>query len=393
MNNNDDFDSKPNDDHFGEDTVVLADKDNDMSNDNIDTDTNIDLNLSIGQTLRQLREKKSLKIEQLADNLRLDVSTIEHLEKDEYKRLPPAIFVQGYIRSYAKFVGAEPEHLIRQYYQQEGNAPNLQYAAPQGIRGSADHEVMNSERRNKKKSGSSSFSSFLLLLLLILGAAYLWQQNYINKEMFSFLQPTEDDGNINVITDPGLAPPNLPNGSLDTAVLEPNLSNSDDNSSYIPPQEDAGEDNPAMDAENTTDNVTDAPENTEAVVLNAEEENTAITATENTDNALESNVEASSEPSDDTENAEVAEVAIAPPVDKLDISFSGASWTEVYDATGKRLYYRTSIKGSSESFTGTPPFKVRMGKPEVTNIQYLGEEMNLKRYNGRVTTIKIGQEQ
>ncbi len=395
MNNNDDFDTLPNDDSPEvSDKDTLAAKENDTGYDAIDPD----LNLSVGQTLAQLRENKNLQIEQVADNLRLDITTVENLEKDNYERLPPAIFIQGYIRCYAKLLDIDPEQLIRQYYEQEGNAPDLQYAAPQNIQSNADRTALNEERK-KKKGGSSALSSLALLLLFIAGAVVLWQQGYINKDLFnfSFLQSESEDNTIRVITDPGLAPPNLPNtdGTL-AAPIAPDLSASSESTTYTPPQEENDEESTATTLEaETADNNNDATTETETTdnpTLTPATETETASNEENTDTNAATATEENTTTTE-TEEAPVVVEAPKPPVDKLEVSFSGASWTEVHDAAGKRLYYRTSKAGTSHSFSGVPPFKLKMGKPEKTTVRYLGETMNLKRYYGRVTTLKIGKAQ
>jgi len=385
MNTNDDFDNTPNNDILNKDTPVPADKEIDSN-----------LNLSVGQMLKHLREQKSLKIEKVADNLRLDNSTVENLEQDNYKQLPPAIFVQGYIRSYAKFLDTDPEQLIRQYYQQEGNAPDLQYAAPQGIRGSAEQSALG-ERSKKKTPATESLGKLLLAVLIVASAMYLWQQDYLNKDLLKFLQSTKNEGNINVITDPGLVPPNLSNNDeAPQPIMPPNINNME--GSYTPPQEEDDNNSENDSPESENDNQDQTTLTTETTTSTTE---TTNTPTETTNTASSDNTEArhSNETptlaETNTTETETAVVVEAPklPVDKLQISFTGASWTEIYDATGKRLYYRTSVSGSSKNFTGTPPFKLKMGKPEVTQVIYLGEEMNLSRYHGRVTTIKIGEPQ
>jgi len=57
---------------------------------------------------------------------------------------------------------------------------------------------------------------------------------------------------------------------------------------------------------------------------------------------------------------EVNELPVAA-LDKLVLSANGESWCEVFDATGKRLFYQLIKQGEKETIYGQAPFKVFLG--------------------------------
>ncbi len=61
---------------------------------------------SIGAWLKELRESKGMSVADIASHLRLDVAKIKAMESDECPEGMQA-YVKGYIRHYAKIVGAE----------------------------------------------------------------------------------------------------------------------------------------------------------------------------------------------------------------------------------------------------------------------------------------------
>ncbi|MBE9562037.1 MAG: DUF4115 domain-containing protein, partial [Proteobacteria bacterium] len=77
-----------------------------------------------GMRLRQLREKSNVSIKHVADRLFLDVMVIEKLENDDYKNLPPTIFVRGYMRNYAKLLDVKPESILEEF-DPDGKQPKL----------------------------------------------------------------------------------------------------------------------------------------------------------------------------------------------------------------------------------------------------------------------------
>ena len=65
-----------------------------------------------GALLALIREKKGYTPEYVAEKLHLRKRVIELLEADIYDQLPQAVFVKGYIRSYAKFLGVDAEPIV-----------------------------------------------------------------------------------------------------------------------------------------------------------------------------------------------------------------------------------------------------------------------------------------
>lgn len=60
---------------------------------------------SLGQMLRQARENKGMSVEDVADQLNVDPAKIKLIESDDYDlEVLDAVFMRGYIRSYARLV-------------------------------------------------------------------------------------------------------------------------------------------------------------------------------------------------------------------------------------------------------------------------------------------------
>ena len=78
-----------------------------------------------GAQLRAARKQRNLEIEQVARELHLDSAIIVALEDDNQASLPAPIFVQGYVRSYARLVGLPEDELVRSYGAQGMQPPPL----------------------------------------------------------------------------------------------------------------------------------------------------------------------------------------------------------------------------------------------------------------------------
>ncbi|QXP83855.1 RodZ domain-containing protein [Methylococcus sp. Mc7] len=63
---------------------------------------------------------------------------------------------------------------------------------------------------------------------------------------------------------------------------------------------------------------------------------------------------------------------LQPEVDTLTLSFSGESWASVIDAEGKRLLFQTVAKDQVKTVQGKAPFKITLGRPADTRLEYNG---------------------
>ena len=68
-----------------------------------------------GATFKQAREKLGWSVAEVAEKLHLTEFAVNSLEADRYEALPGVTFVRGYIRSYAKLVGQDPDALAGLY--------------------------------------------------------------------------------------------------------------------------------------------------------------------------------------------------------------------------------------------------------------------------------------
>lgn len=67
---------------------------------------------TVGQILREHRENKLITIEEVEKHTRIRKELIQALERDDYDRLPPPTFVQGFIKNYGKFLNLDTQKLL-----------------------------------------------------------------------------------------------------------------------------------------------------------------------------------------------------------------------------------------------------------------------------------------
>lgn len=67
---------------------------------------------TVGEILRDERESRRYRLDDLAKRTRIRLEYLEALEANEFEKLPSATFVKGYIRTYAQLFGFDHKPLI-----------------------------------------------------------------------------------------------------------------------------------------------------------------------------------------------------------------------------------------------------------------------------------------
>ncbi|MFB0955102.1 MAG: helix-turn-helix domain-containing protein, partial [Aeromonadaceae bacterium] len=70
---------------------------------------------SPGQLLRAAREARGLTQPEVASRLNLRVSLVRDIEEDRFDQRTASTFTRGYLKTYAKLVGASEERVVAAY--------------------------------------------------------------------------------------------------------------------------------------------------------------------------------------------------------------------------------------------------------------------------------------
>ena len=70
---------------------------------------------SIGTHLRRERELRHVSLEELAQTTRIPLRNLLLIEDDRFDELPGDVFTRGFLRAYAKAVGADDDAIVTRY--------------------------------------------------------------------------------------------------------------------------------------------------------------------------------------------------------------------------------------------------------------------------------------
>ena len=125
----------------------------------------------LGALLKTKRTEKNIAIGEVAERLKFSAKQIESLESGDYKGLPEPIFIKGFIKTYARFLGLDIDQitvLLNEAFPSQVTAIASTSPAAESQNG------LNFQDQKKSKS----FPKWLPLLVVaaaVVGAVYLWQ--------------------------------------------------------------------------------------------------------------------------------------------------------------------------------------------------------------------------
>jgi cytoskeletal protein RodZ len=78
----------------------------------------------LGDLLRRTREEKGLSLDQVVEAIRIRKEFLQALEEEDFDRLPAAVYVKGFLRNYATFLGLDAQEILRQLPTTEDPEPS-----------------------------------------------------------------------------------------------------------------------------------------------------------------------------------------------------------------------------------------------------------------------------
>ncbi len=85
---------------------------------------------TLGQYLSSARELKGLDLHDAAQQTRISIQYLRALEQEDFAKLPGEVFVRGFLKNYAKFLGLPEEDVLKKYGELQHAAAGATVAAP-----------------------------------------------------------------------------------------------------------------------------------------------------------------------------------------------------------------------------------------------------------------------
>jgi cytoskeleton protein RodZ len=303
-----------------------------------------------GARLKAARKSKDIGLDTVAAQLHLRRDMLIALEEDDYDHLPARVFIVGYMRNYARYIGLPAEAIIQSLDQFLPPDDKGQPSLPKV--GSDTGEVF----KPSAKASKSPFS--LIILAAAVAAFFIWKEGYFENVLHqspAFTGDVKPEISRNAIK-PSIA---LPSQQSTNEVLVPE------------------------DVETV-----EAPLNivaSEAVVSEqVPPEVVPVVIVEK----LEETMSASPEPVKAEEPVKEAAPVVVENVNPVVsdnpgvvLKLTGKSWIEVRDSTGTFKLNNLYNAGTEKTFGGQPPYKVLIGNAAEARLMINGVAFDLEKHS------------
>ncbi len=303
---------------------------------NLSNENNVNAYETPGQILRGRREELNLSLQDITKQIHLDISVLEAIEQDVNDGMPAATYVRGYLRSYAKIVGADADHIIALYNSDSPPSPPdiLPEVKPPTQVSSSDKPV-------------KAFT-YLLTLALVLLLLIWYQSNFIVDT--SATNEPENYNSEHVI-----------NG-VDVTYDVIKHPDSWQSPKYTSEKQPAPEvlDSTSVNEDEMLELQTDDGEETLGLISIAGIENKTPLAT----------------------------TGAGP--DSIDLTLTRDSWIEIHDANNERIFHDLALGGEHYSIKGSAPFKILFGFSPGVSMKFNGKDFDHSRYsNNGIARFKL----
>ncbi|NOX75478.1 MAG: DUF4115 domain-containing protein [Gammaproteobacteria bacterium] len=297
--------------------------------------------LTPGERLKQAREVLDLSSQAVSEQLYLDLRVIEALERGELENIGAPVFVNGYLRAYARLVGLPEADIVSGCTGEP--ATQAPVVEPCGISATRDYGRVplglsaRMSVRGRGRNGARTFIIAAVVPVLLFGVYGLWKGDAPSQPEQVSIDPQNDAINIGK-----LALPELDSRAKMSTGVEPLAS-----------EEPSASEGPSASEKPSIDNEPARPTIAQG--------------------------DTGSDMANDSHDVGIADPAMA----RLELEFSEDSWIEITDARGKRLMFHLGKAGTRPTVRGVPPFEVKLGYLPGVRVIYNGEFYDLSRFEGR----------
>ncbi len=281
------------------------------------TDEKIEAKVGSGKMLASARKDQKRTVEEIAEQLNLSVSQIRTIELDQNEGLPEPTYVRGYIRSYAKLLGLNPDEVLEHYLNPNWQKGSSLDEMPRGL------EVQEHSETRFVTPGR------LLAFLVLVGAAIAFA--VINSQ--GGLPFDSNSNQAQEAKNETRANPTVP--IAESRLGATTVGAADETVSTTPVEGDVGDSGEILEQDSGSDSTDDV---------------------------------AGQEPSAGVAGYEI------------ELQFTDTCWVDIRDEEGQRLAYKSYTSGEILNLNSALPMSVFLGNVSAVNAKVDGQEFDLEPY-------------
>jgi cytoskeletal protein RodZ len=121
---------------------------------------------TLGEYLRRERELRQISLEEVAEGTKIAIYRLRAMEASRWEDLPAEVFVKGFIKSYAEYIGLVPEDVVLRY--QEIRADDESVDEPDKLANKPLFNYVNKVSLFNRDLVIAMAAIFLIILLVLL---------------------------------------------------------------------------------------------------------------------------------------------------------------------------------------------------------------------------------
>ena len=311
--------------------------------------------LTLGERMKKLRDERRLSLMEISKHTKIQVKYLEYIEDGVYAKLPADVYVKGFLRSYAIFMGLSESNIIKQFEREKGIHKNIK-------------KVVEDENVGKPLKFSSLVITpkmiivTSILLLVASSFVYLYMQvnNFVSKPRLVIMAPSDGSRvNGNSVHVTGIAEKDALVFINDQPILVSEKGEFSEDVGLTP-----GVNSIRIKARSKFNK-----EAVESIIVNADFENNV---SEQSDNAIV-----------DELNQQIQPVQSLEPI-KLEIHVSpNPTWMSI-EADGNLVYSGVLLPDSVQAFDANENVSITSGKGNETFVKINGKEFGALSTDGTV---------
>jgi cytoskeletal protein RodZ len=151
----------------------------------------------LGQTLRTRREERGLTLKEVEQVLNIRVKYLQAIEEENYQLIPGEVYVKGFLRNYASYLGLNGEEFVQRY--KDAKQPPATVSEPDKKEEKPNFEV---------KAPGSNRVIYWGLAIGIVGAGYFGYNQFLQPSTPKVSSPPPISS-APAPSVPGQTPPNI----------------------------------------------------------------------------------------------------------------------------------------------------------------------------------------
>lgn len=132
--------------------------------------------MTVGEYLKKEREMRNISIDGASEKLKIKKSYLKNLEKGNYDKLPPSVYVKGFIRSYANLLKLDQKKLIDLYNRETIMGDKIKKETGGMVKEQNRKKIFATLNYFIPAITSKNITVFFSLAILSLIGYYLWYQ-------------------------------------------------------------------------------------------------------------------------------------------------------------------------------------------------------------------------